>query len=57
MRIEHLAIWVQDLETMKKFYIKYFDMACSPKYVSEKKMVSSYFLSFKGEGTRLEIMH
>jgi catechol 2,3-dioxygenase-like lactoylglutathione lyase family enzyme len=25
MYIEHLAIWCKDLETMKDFYVKYFD--------------------------------
>lgn len=56
MKIEHLAIWVKDLEKMKSFYAKYFRMNCSEKYTNPKKQFSSYFLSFS-EGTRLEIMH
>lgn len=56
MRIEHIAIWVKDLESMKSFYMKYFNMKSSAKYVNEKKQFSSYFLSFPG-GARLEIMH
>jgi lactoylglutathione lyase len=57
MRIEHLAIWTNDLETLKEFYIKYFNMTCSRKYVNAKKQFASYFLSFENSVTRLEIMH
>lgn len=56
MRIDHLAIWVEDLEKMKSFYSKYFRMNYSEKYTNHKKQFSSYFLSFP-EGARLEIMH
>ena len=56
MRIEHLAIWVRDLEKVKEFYIKYFEMRCSEKYTNIKKNFSSYFLSFEGASTRIEIM-
>ncbi|MCD6566708.1 MAG: VOC family protein [Bacteroidales bacterium] len=56
MRIEHLAIWVHDLEEVKEFYIKYFEMKCSEKYTNINKSFSSYFLSFEGASTRIEIM-
>lgn len=57
MKIEHLAIWADDLEKMREFYLKYFDMTSNEKYINEKKGFSSYFLSF-GEGkARLEIMN
>ena len=56
MRIEHLAIWVRDLEKVKEFYTKYFKMKCGNKYINEKKNFSSYFLSFEGASTRIEIM-
>ncbi len=56
MKIEHLAIWVEDLEKMKKFYTKYFNMKCGDKYINEKKSFSSYFLSFDS-GARIEIMY
>jgi len=55
MKLEHIAIWVKDLEVMKDFYIKYFGMISSEKYVNEKKRFSSYFLSFQG-GARIELM-
>ena len=56
MKLEHIAIWVENLELMKDFYMKYFKTDCSKKYVNEKKKFSSYFLSFD-EGARLEIMN
>ena len=56
MKIEHIAIWVRDLEKTKDFYTTYFQMSCGEKYLNEKKLFSSYFLSFDG-GARIEIMH
>ena len=56
MKIEHIAIWVEDLEKMRKFYTSYFDMKCGSKYINEKNKFSSYFLSFDN-GARIEIMH
>ncbi len=55
MKIEHLALWVRDLEKMKAFYEKYFQATANDKYFNPKKNFSSYFLSFRGE-CRLEIM-
>ncbi len=57
MRIEHLAIWTRDLEAMKHFYTKYFNMQCSEKYHNPKKGFTSYFLSFEESSCRLELMH
>ena len=56
MRIDHLAIWVSDLEKMKLFYEKYFLAQAGGKYFNPTKNFSSYFLSFP-EGPRLELMH
>jgi lactoylglutathione lyase len=55
MKIEHLAIWVQDLEKMKSFYCTYFGAEAGPKYYNAKKDFESYFLHFK-EGCRIELM-
>ncbi len=55
MRIEHLAIWVKDLEVMRTFYLKYFNATSNEKYHNTKKRFSSYFLSFT-DGPRLELM-
>jgi lactoylglutathione lyase len=57
IKIEHLAIWVNDLEKAKDFYVKYFDMVCGDKYHNPKKQFTSYFLSFKTSDVRIELMH
>ena len=56
MKIEHIAIWVSDLEQMRGFYENYFDAKAGEKYENTRKNFASYFLSFE-EGTRLELMH
>ena len=57
MKIEHLAIWVDDLEKMKDFYRDYFNFNNSERYHNPKRGFTSYFLSFKDETTRIELMH
>lgn len=56
MRIEHIAIWVKDLEKTKEFYKKYFGATPNTKYHNQTKNFQSYFLSFK-DGCRLELMN
>ena len=56
MKIEHIAIWVKNLEKMREFYTHYFGMTCNDKYINEKKGFSSYFLSFES-GARIELMN
>ncbi len=56
MKIEHVAIWVKDLERMKQFYSYYFNMNYGKKYHNPLKNFTSYFLSFEN-GSRIEIMH
>jgi len=55
MRIEHIAMWVKDLERQKSFYEKYFRATAGQKYVNAKKNFHSYFLTFES-GPRLELM-
>ncbi|MDN4164238.1 VOC family protein [Cytophagales bacterium LB-30] len=55
MKLEHVAIWVSDLEAMREFYQKYFNMRSGGKYENLQKGFSSYFLSFEN-GARIEIM-
>jgi lactoylglutathione lyase len=55
MKIEHIAIWTKDLESLKDFYVRYFDVSAGHKYINPVKKFESYFLSF-GEGCRLELM-
>lgn len=56
MNIEHLAIWVSDLEKTKTFYEKYFNASSGALYRNHDKKFSSYFLNFEN-GCRLELMH
>ncbi|MCW5517880.1 VOC family protein [Muriicola sp. Z0-33] len=56
MKIEHIAIWTMDLEKMKAFYLKFFELKSNEKYFNPDKKFSSYFLSFKS-GARIELMH
>ncbi len=56
MKIEHLAIWVKELEQMKHFYEHYFGAQAGELYHNPRKNFTSYFLSFQ-EGCRLELMH
>jgi lactoylglutathione lyase len=55
MRIDHIAIWTQQLEKMKLFYGKYFDGKAGEKYINPRKNFESYFVVFDS-GTRLELM-
>ncbi|MGH2102937.1 MULTISPECIES: VOC family protein [unclassified Aerococcus] len=54
MKIEHVALWVTDLELVKAFYEKYFEAEAGDRYHNPKTRFSSYFLSFD-EGSRLEL--
>lgn len=55
MKIEHIAIWVRDLEKSRDFYQKYFGAISNEKYHNPVKNFQSYFLSFD-DGSRIEIM-
>ena len=55
MKIEHIAIWTQDLDRLKDFYVKYFKAKSNDLYINDFKGFKSYFLSFD-EGSRLELM-
>ena len=37
MRIEHVALWTNDLDRSKEFYTKFFGATSCPKYVEEGK--------------------
>ena len=54
-RIEHIALWVRDLERVCDFYRTHFGAEAGPLYRNERKGFSSRFLSF-GSGTRIEVM-
>jgi lactoylglutathione lyase len=55
MKIEHLALWTNQLELLKVFYVQFFGASSNEKYHNPLRKFSSYFLSF-GDGARLELM-
>lgn len=55
MRIEHAAIYVNDLDSAKDFFVKYFGASANDGYHNAKTDFRSYFLTFE-DGARLEIM-
>jgi lactoylglutathione lyase len=56
MNLDHIAIWTNDLEKVKDFYVKYFDCKSNQKYVNPAKHFASYFLTFASDA-RIELMH
>ena len=56
MHIEHIALYVNDLEAAKDFFVKYFKAAANDGYHNKATDFRSYFLSFDN-GARLEIMN
>ena len=55
MKIDHVAMYVNDLEAEKDFFVKYFNAKAGSKYSNFRNDFSNYFLSF-ADGSRLEIM-
>lgn len=56
MKIEHIAMYVNDLEAVRDFFVKYLDAVPNDGYHNPKTDFRSYFLSFD-DGARLEIMN
>ena len=56
MRIEHIAMYVNDLQKAKEFFEKYFNAISNEGYHNKTTDFRSYFLSFD-DGARLEIMN
>ncbi len=56
MKIEHIAMYVNDLESTKNFFIKYFNAVSNDLYYNKNTGFKSYFLSFD-DNTRIEIMN
>ena len=55
MRIEHIAMYVNDLEAARDFFVKYFNAIANEGYHNKTTDFRSFFLSFQN-GSRLEIM-
>lgn len=56
MEIDHVAMYVKDLENTKSFFEKYFGAISNDGYHNKNTNFRSYFLSFEN-GSRLEIMN
>lgn len=55
MRIEHAALYVEDLQAARDFFVRYFGAVSDDGYRNGTTGFRSYFLRFDG-GARLEIM-
>lgn len=56
MKIEHIAVNVNNLEKAKEFFVDYFGVEVNDLYHNSKTGLKTYFLSFES-GARLELMH
>ena len=56
MKIEHIAIWVKDIDKVCEFYRKYFGGVVQSLYHNPTKQFTSRFVTFE-DGARLEVMH
>ncbi|MFA9380136.1 MAG: VOC family protein [Acetanaerobacterium sp.] len=55
MRIDHIAVYTDDLPQLKRFYERYFGAAANDGYHNPRTGLQTYFLTFE-DGARLEIM-
>ena len=55
MTLNHIALYVNDLEKMRLFYEKYFNAKASKIYHNPTTGLKTYFLEF-GDSCRIEIM-
>ena len=56
MIIDHIAMYVNELEAVRDFFLKYFNGRSNEGYRNDTTGFRSYFLSFE-DGTRLELMN
>ena len=56
MEIEHIAMYVNDIEQVRDFFVKYLGGKSNDGYHNPKTDFRSYFISFD-TGARLEIMN
>jgi lactoylglutathione lyase len=60
VRLDHVALWTDDIDRLASFYNKYFGAKIDEKYVNASKGFESRFVTFEGGpgGTpvRLELM-
>ena len=56
VKIEHIAMYVNDLEKARDFFVKYLDGKSNDGYHNVKTDFRSYFIAFD-DGARLELMN
>ena len=56
MKIEHVAMYVNELEAARDFFVKYLGGTSNDGYHNEKTDFRSYFISFD-DGARIELMN
>jgi lactoylglutathione lyase len=56
MRIDHVALFCRDLETMRQFFLDYFEAVSNELYHNPRTGLRTYILSFTEGSTRLELM-
>lgn len=56
MKIDHIALYTNDLERARAFYEHYFAATANDRYHNVKTGLQTYFLRFPGSDTRLELM-
>ena len=56
MKIEHIAMYVNELESTRDFFVKYLGGISNDGYHNEKTGFRSFFIRFE-DGARLEIMN
>ena len=56
MKIEHIAMYLKDLEAGRDFFVKYFEAKANDGYHNLQTGFRSYFLTFE-DGARLELMN
>ncbi len=55
MKLDHIAIWTENIELLKNYYVSFFDGHTNEMYINHNTQFQSYFISFQ-TGARLEIM-
>ena len=55
MKLDHIAIWTDNIELLRNYYVSFFDGQSNEMYINPKTQFQSYFISFES-GARLEIM-
>jgi lactoylglutathione lyase len=55
MKLEHIAIWTDNVELLRNYYVSFFEGQSNEMYINPKTQFQSYFISFES-GARLEIM-